>query len=444
MGMEHNGLPISLEVTQAIKEKARSDLELTEAELAEWSRKVDYVGPEMPPNWGSAQQLTLFLHTELGLKLPPSPYWGKGKVDLENGEVKTDNRALTYIASQNLEYKPLIDLIKTYRWQNRVIKYCEKWEGLAVYHDDWYFLHPSFGLASDFDNRPGAVTGRFAIKNPPLQQIPSHDDDYGLKRAFQAPPGYSVVEVDFSQLEVVILAHICHRLFGATSLLDKMAPGRDIHTETAKFVFGDILGYPEAISTALENFRKNPTTAAFRDLIKAIRYGLNYGKGSYGFGNTLFNADGTCLGEVRAQELIDALFKLDPEILDYQSYVREYITKNEGIVSLCGKWCPLPTARSRKEWERNRAWRRALNYPMQAGGQEIAALSMISAWFCEKLRKLRFKLCLQIHDSLVGYVPTKNAEEASNLVGEHMRNSIKLDCYLGAKGGYGPSLGEAK
>jgi DNA polymerase-1 len=418
--MERQGIHVDLDLAKQLDQQAAADQQEV--------HRSDAVGPEMPPNWASPQQLQMFLHTPLGLDMAPSQFWMKGKV--RDDEVKTDVRALEWLAAQNPQHRE--GLLQLIHWRRTTgcRKYFADLETHAIRHGDGWRVHPTFSVAGDADDRAGAITGRFAVKNPPLQQIPSDKkkDRYRIRRCFVAPPGHKLIVADYSQLEVVVLAHLVLRLFGSDAIAQRIAKGApDVHSATARFVFGEILGLVDP-SHPLEWYKADGKR--WRDLIKAVRYGLNYGKGSYGFANTLFNADGSALGEVAAQSMIDGLLAFDPDIAKYQAWVREFILQYHGIPSLLGKWCDLSDLLPGREWQENRAWRRALNYPMQSGAQEITAAAMIAINACPRLRRMGAKLILQVHDELILVVPEQHADEALALVVHYMITSFPLDVPL--------------
>lgn len=459
--MERHGVPFNVPAARELLAVATADRDETTAKLVGWCEELGYVAHQTggAPNWGSWQQLQPFLYGEEGLHMQPSPYWTKGGTGYDEegneiregeGTLKTDDKALTWLGNRYPEYTDGLALIRALRWQARVCNYLETWLGLAIWHDEpmfssggWWWLHPSFGLASDRDERAGAITGRFAIKNPALNQVPAHGDNYGLRKLFRAPPGYSLVVADFTQLEVVELAHICTALFGTTGLRDRMAPGQpDMHSLTTKYVFGEVLGDERLRAMAVGAVKKEAKED--RDNIKQVRYGLNYGKGPRGFGMTLFDTNGKALGEEMATKLVEALLDFDPEIRQYQAWAREKCYEWQGVASLFGRWCPLPTARAWKTSLKNRAYRRFLNYPLQAGGQEIMAAVLIAISRDDVLKKLGFTLCLTVHDEIIGMCPENNAKECTERVLHFMRTTVKLLAHLDASGDHAPSWGEAK
>jgi DNA polymerase I len=438
IGMEYRGIPIDRDKCEEVRRDFTARQEKTREELLAWSTGA---GLAEPLNWASPRQLVNFFHDTL--EMEPSPFCKRGEV--RDGKRSTDDRALEWLSGQYPEHRAGLTAVRKLRKEERFAKYAETWLKLAVPHPDGTWrLHPSFGLSNDTDDRAGAKTGRFAVKNPALQQVPSRGADAKLLKAiFAAPPGYRVVCADYSQLEIYILAHLCHRLFGTRGLLDRLAPGMpDMHSATAKYVFGEVLGHEAAHRAPLEAFKEN--LKYLRDLVKAIRYGLNYGKGDVGFGSTLFDEHGDSLGVKRAAQLVGALFKFDPEIPAYQAWVREYIERFQGIPSLLGRWCPLPNATSWKTGLRNRAWRQALNFPMQAGGQEVTGAGMIAIDNDAELRRYKFRLVLQVHDENIGLVPEEHADHATERVKWLMENAVPLDAPLQVSADHAESWGLAK
>lgn len=429
--MERHGVPVNLDICREIQAHAEADEKVTLEKLNAIAGPYD-VGE---PNWNYAAWLVELLHDRMGIS--PSPYWFRGKVKLHQGERKVDGVALDWLASINPEYRDFLNLIRAYRQQHRMANYAAGWIDLAILHTDGSWrLHPSYGMADDADPRPGARSGRFGIKNPALQQVPRDPkkDPYRLRRAFIAAPGCVLVVADYTQLEIVVLAHICHRLFGATGLVSRLAPGApDMHSSTAKYVFGDVLGTPEVLAcTDLKQFKLDAVLARFRDLVKRIRYGLAYGKGDYGFGNTLFELNaagdivGPPIGEERAGVLRNALLDMDPEMRLYFDWVWDYGKRTGMMPSLLGRWMPGVGIRSGDTWVAQRVYRQFLNWPEQAGANEIVQAAMIA---CDDHG---FTQSLQVHDELHFQIPEDRVEYSIPRIQDDMETTTKLDACLKA------------
>lgn len=288
----------------------------------------------------------------------------------------------------------------------------------------------------------------------------------------------TLLVADYSSLEIGIQGDFCLRLFDDPQLVnayrDQFDPVNpvDLHSNNARNVFGTWLEWevPEKMEVrdekgtkslivppyAGENaslipvaeFKKHPFGALLRDMIKAIWYGLAYGKGAYGF-STLEGLDGRPIGEERAQEMVDALLNAVPGMRKWFRWVDDFVRKHHGIYSLGGRWCDLsPEMETSDEWKHKRAFRRAYNFPMQATGAEIIGDAMVRVMRDKILRKLGFRTCLQVHDELVMRGPLCNVEEAQKRLVHHMRsataNGTPLLVQVEVSSDYAANYGEAK
>lgn len=459
--MERTGVPVDPERLRAIEADMAAKAGELRAELHHWA------GREI--NWNSWQQLAHWLHDEPadgGLGLALSPYYKKGEVP--DDKIATDDRALEWLAGHNPEQRHGIQTLRSLRTHERMGRYARSWLEVAIQHPDGTTrLHPSFGMATDQDTRPGAKTGRFGVKTPPLNQVPTRTDaagdlglpkdPAGIRRAFVAPPGKKLVVVDYSQLEIVLQAHCIAHLFGPDDPLVRLVrAGRDIHGPLARVAFGELAGDPVVANAVIEmrdtpkgpreynEFKIVPHLKLLRDLGKAGIYGKNYGKGKKGFATSVFLPDGSPLGDHRADLLTSGLDAMYPGTNKYQEFIREFIERHGYIVSLYNRWMPLPNARAQQRGLRNRAWRQALNYPMQAGGQEVMALALIAIHNHPRLRELELELLLVVHDEIICAVDEAGAEEALSIVEHIMVNVAALLAPLKAEGAIGDNWKDTK
>lgn len=452
------------------------EIERRQLKSGAWKEKVVKKTVYEPPTWeeekeetntiwSSPTKLRRFLHSHDpgALGLPPSPVWKKGKVKLERGEVKIDEAALDWLAARFPEHREKLKWIINLRRIRGCMKYLKK---LPLYVAPDGRVHPVCGPAGDSDDRVGAVTWRLAMKAPEGQQIPRNKkkDAYGIRKAFVAAKGNCLIVADYSALEVVILAHLCKVLFGDDQLAEMVKPGGpDIHSSNAHKIFGELLGwtvpegYPDVgklvSSFSLAAFKcdeqpeaEHPYAKYLRDLVKTVWYGLQYGKGAYGFGSSLLDAKGNPIGEERAAEIVNGLLAAVPALKWYQDWVREFILEHQGICAINGAWCDLSELvnEDADEWQIARAWRRALNYPMQAGGAAIVGAAMVAVVNDPVLRRLGFKLILQVHDELVLEGPEENADEALERVKYLMVSCFPLLVALQVSAHKGRNWMEAK
>jgi DNA polymerase-1 len=284
-----------------------------------------------------------------------------------------------------------------------------------------------------------------------------------------AQKGQVLLVADYSALEVVILADLCKRLFGDTQLVDMVAPGApDIHVENAKMVFGGYLGWTVPKQTLSEGkyvdctyagervdaipskeFKKHPYGATLRAMIKTVWYGLQYGKGAYGF-SILDGPDGKPIGEATATKMLEGIETAVPAIFKWQKWCRDFVDKFRGIYSLGGRWCPLyeETEPNAPDWLRASAYRRAYNFPMQASGAEIIGDAMLRVGRDKYIGEYGYRICLQVHDELVLRGPESNVEVCKGLVKNHMEsataNGTPLLIPLQVSAGHGVNYYEAK
>jgi DNA polymerase-1 len=446
IGMERTGCVVDPEILRDIEARMTARAAELRRDLAQW---CPWDRAEGPINWNSWVQLAAWLHNAPtddppGLGLEHSPFCKKGEV--ADDKVATDDRALEWLAGHYPEHRAPLTALRQLRQCERMARYARDWLAKALRAEDGTWrLHPTFGLASDYDTRPGAVTGRFGVKNPPLNQVPRNPakDPAGMRAAFVAPPGHRLIVVDYSQLEVVILAHLIAVLFGDDDpLVQRVRSGEDIHGPAARFIFGDLAGDESVSSIPLGEFKKRRPD--LRDLGKLGIYGKNYGKSERGFAWSTFLPDGEPLGLERARLLSTGLDRFYPGVPRYQEFIREFIERVAYIITLFGRWQPLPNAKSSRQGVRNRAWRQALNFPMQGGGQEIMALALIALAKDPELRALGYVLSLVVHDEIVGWAPEGNADRCLELVRHHMCNAVKLLVPLRAEGHHGRNWREAK
>ncbi len=403
--MEQNGFALDVAYCEKAGAQARSEEEVCLTELGKICTRLGVPTPE-EINWASPAQLVRLFHDTLGL--PPSPVWKKGRVKIDQGERKTDEAAIDWIRERSpLEVRPLLDELVRLRRIRGAIKYLGKLPGYVASDG---LVHPVSGPAQDSDDRAGTITWRLASKNPEVMQIPTDKkkDWFRIRRAFVAPPGYKLLVADETALEVVILGHILIQLFDDHQLADLSAPGApDIHSVNARLVFGKYLGWSRhgrrVDEYPLEAFKspEYPELCQLRQDIKAVWYGLMYGKSAYGFATSLRDADGNPIGEEAARKIILALYEAVPGVPRYQNYVSDYVRKNHGIPGLSGAWCDLAElTKSGNKWSIARAIRIGQNYPMQEGGARIIGDAMVRIGSNKDLNDAGLLIERQIHDEL--------------------------------------------
>lgn len=407
--MEQNGFALDTEYCVSQEGKARDEEKATLESLSRWCKDLGL----QEVNWASPTQLVSLLHGEMGL--PPSPIWKKGRVRIDQGERKLDETALEYIRNlpktSNVHKQGIDNLIKLRRIRS-AIKYLGK---LPEYVAPDGLVHAVSGPASDSDTRAGTITWRLASKNPEILQISTNPkkDWYRVRRAFIAPPGFTLIMADEKALEAVIFAHILIKLFDDHTLAELLRPGSDLHAYNAKRVFGEYLGwerYGRRVDDFPDHCFKNeeeyPELCRLRDDIKAVWYGLMYGKTPYGFATSLRDSSDNPIGLKTAEQIVKALYFALPGIPRYQGFIADYLQEHHGVPGLGGAWCDLSELMlSGDKWAIAKANRIAQNYPCQEGGARIIGHAMVEIAADPVCVAAGLKLERQVHDELDFRIP---------------------------------------
>jgi DNA polymerase-1 len=446
IAMERNGFALD---TKFCEETALVAQDQERATIEALAKHMEALGlqPEDEPNWASPTQVIELVHDKL--RMPKSPVWKKGRVKIDKGDVKMDETALEWIIAHAPPEKRglLVELIRLRRIRG-AIKYLTK---LPRFVAPDGLVHPVSGPASDDDDRSGTITWRLACKNPEIAQIPRNPkkDWFGIRKAFIAPPGHKLLVADEKALEMVILAHVLIKLFDDHLLGDLLDSGADMHAVNAKAVYGrelkwEVKGirvdeYPDAA------FKEIDELEALREDIKAISYGLNYGKSEYGFATSLRDVDGNPVGEERAKQIVGAYYAALPGLPKYMGWVRNYVLEHHGIVGLGGAWCDLSEfTKSRDEWKIKRACRVAQNYPMQEGGARIVGAAMVDIMNDPLLKEQGLLLERQIHDELDFRFPEGADQDLIKGQVKKWMTAYPLTVKLGVSMGVGDTWAAAK
>ena len=262
-------------------------------------------------------------------------------------------------------------------------------------------------------------TGRLSSTDPNLQNIPIRTEEgRRIRQAFVAPPGKKILAVDYSQIELRIMAH----LSADEGLLSAFAQGRDIHSATAAEVFG---GNAESVSVD------------DRRAAKAINFGLIYGMSAFGLAKQLN------IGRTEAQAYVDLYFSRYPGVKAYMDETRELARQQGYVETVFGRRLYLPEIKSRNAQRRKYAERTAINAPMQGTAADIIKRAMIEidAWLHATAAPAR--MIMQVHDELVFEVDEMVVEEYATEIAARMGSVVELKVPLVAASGVGVNWDEA-
>ncbi|NRG03603.1 DNA polymerase I, partial [Vibrio coralliilyticus] len=337
-------------------------------------------------NMNSPKQLQAILFEKMGLpvvKKTPS------------GTPSTNEEVLQELA---LDY-PLPKLILEYRGLAKL---------KSTYTDKLpKMINPETGRVHTSYHQAVTATGRLSSTDPNLQNIPIRNDEgRRIRQAFIAQHGYKIMAVDYSQIELRIMAH----LSGDKALLDAFQQGKDIHAATAAEIIGvDI----EQVS------------AEQRRRAKAVNFGLIYGMSAFGLAKQL----GIPRGE--AQQYMDTYFERYPGVMQYMEDTRSAAAEQGYVETIFGRRLHLPEIKSRNGMRRKAAERAAINAPMQGTAADIIkkAMLLVDEWI-ESQGQGRVKLLMQVHDELVFEVQESALAEIESKVQELMESAAQLDVPL--------------
>lgn len=350
-------------------------------------------------NLSSPKQLQAILFEKMGLPVLKKTPSGAPST---NEEVLQD-LALDYpLPKVILEYRGLAKLKSTYT--DKLPK----------------MINPTTGRVHTSYHQAVTATGRFSSTDPNLQNIPIRNEEgRRIRQAFVAPHGWKILAVDYSQIELRIMAH----LSGDQALLDAFSQGKDIHSATAAEVMGvDI----EQVSS--EQRRR----------AKAVNFGLIYGMSAFGLAKQL----GIPRGE--AQGYMDKYFERYPGVMQYMEDTRSNAAEQGFVETLEGRRLHLPEIKSRNGMRRKAAERAAINAPMQGTAADIIkkAMLLVDEWI-QAEGDGKVKLLMQVHDELVFEVEESVLSEVESKVQKLMESAADLNVPLVAEAGHGDNWDQA-
>ena len=347
-------------------------------------------------NLNSPQQLGEALFDKLGL--PPRKKTKRG--------YSTDAETLESLRP----YSPVVDDILQYRTYSKL---------LSTYVDGLLkALGPDGRIHSTFIQTE-ARTGRISSTEPNLQNIPIRTElGSRLRGYFVAGEGQTLVDADYSQIELRILAHIT----GDEAMRQAFLSGADIHRSTAAKIY---------------HLPEDAVTHELRSAAKAINFGIMYGKGAFSLSKDL----GVSVKEADAflKTYLDTFPKVDGYMQDCIAHAKE-----KGYVeTLFGRRRPLPELASSNFQVRASGERMARNTPIQGTAADIIKLAMVHVWQRLRAEGLKARLLLQVHDELIVEAPDEEVAQVRQILKQEMEQVVQYSVPLTAEVGTGRTWLEA-
>ena len=348
-------------------------------------------------NINSPKQLGEIMFGKLGL-----PHGKKTKTGWStNADVLEKLRYEYPIVNAALEYRQYAKLKSTYA------------DGLLKAIDPDGRVHTSFQMTV-------TATGRLSSTEPNLQNIPTRTDlGSEIRRMFVPADGCVLVDADYSQIELRLLAHIA----GDETMRESFLAGGDFHAETAAKVF---------------HVARKDVTHEMRRSAKAVNFGIVYGISAFSLSQDI----GVSVAEAKAY--MEAYFATFPGVRKYMDEVVEKAKAAGYVETLFHRRRDLPELKSSNFNMRSFGERVALNMPIQGTAADVMKLAMVAVHRRLKAENLRARLVLQVHDELIVECPESEAETVAKLLTEEMENVVRLSVPLTADAHWGKNWLEAK
>ncbi len=355
-------------------------------------------------NVGSPKQLGEILFDELGLAMPDGkkPSTGKTGAYSTGADVLEDLATIHDLPRRILDWRQLAKLKSTYTdaLQDHINK-------------DTGRVHTSYSIA-------GANTGRLASTDPNLQNIPVRSEEgRRIREAFIAEDGKVLVSLDYSQIELRILAHVA----GIEELKQAFRDGVDIHALTASEMF---------------NVPLEEMTSDIRRQAKAINFGVIYGISGFGLARNLR------IPREQAQGFIDRYFERFPGIRDYMDDTVKFAKEHGYVQTLFGRKINTPEINA-KGPQAGFAKRAAINAPIQGTAADVIRRAMIR--MPDAIKGQPAKMLLQVHDELLFEVEDGAQDKLIETARDVMENAsdpaVKLDVKLAVEAGQGANWAAA-
>lgn len=248
------------------------------------------------------------------------------------------------------------------------------------------------------------TTGRLSSAEPNLQNIPVREEEgKSLRGLFTARDGYTLVSADYSQIELRLLTHFS----GDSRMLELYRNGEDIHTRTAAEVFGVPV---------------SEVTSKMRREAKVVNFGIIYGMSDYGLSQSLKCSVST------ARKYMETYFERFSSIKPYFDSIVQNAKKTGYTTTLLGRVRYIPELASPNYMTRQFGERAAMNMPLQGSAADIIKLAMVDV--AARLKGLKSRLILQIHDELIVEADDKEVDTVKAVLKESMENCVSLSVPL--------------
>lgn len=349
-------------------------------------------------NINSPKQLGVILFEKLGIP--------GGKKTKSGYSTKAD-----ILEKLSSKYEIVRSVLNYRTYQKLKSTYCDSFGALV--NPETHRIHSVF-------HQTGTVTGRISSSEPNMQNIPTRTElGRELRKMFTAKEGCLLVDADYSQIELRVLAHLSQD----KTMIEAFKNGEDIHAVTAS----KILNIP------IDQLTKEERASA-----KAINFGIVYGMGEY----TLSQDLGISFKQAKAY--MDEYFNKYHGVRDYMDNLKKTAHETGYVKTLMNRIRYIPELKSSAAAMRGYGERAAMNTPVQGSAADIIKLAMVRVYNRLKEENLEAKLILQVHDELIIESPEHELDKVKAILRKEMENAIKLDVPLVVDMAVGKSWFDAK
>lgn len=369
-------------------------------QIAEVERSIRDLAGDETFNIGSPMQLSHVLFDVMGLPT-------KGLKKTKHGYYSTNAKVLSDLARDH----EIVRLILDWREKSKI---------KSTYLDTLGPLRRGDGRVHTTYNQTITATGRLSSSDPNLQNIPTRSElGRTVKTAFSAGEGSVFLAVDYSQIELRLLAH----LSGDEHLVRAFNEGEDFHAETAARVFG------------VPVFEVTPD---LRSRAKAVNFGIVYGQQAYGLSQSLH------ISMAEARDMIDRYYEAYPGVRTFLDNVVARAKQTGYAETMYGRRRHIPELKAKNPQLRGFGERTAMNHPMQGTAADIIKIAM--ACVSRRLEEEGFAahMILQVHDELDFECPTDEVERLTTMVRDVMEHVVDLRVPLIAEASTGITWADAK
>ena len=367
------------------------------SEMIEETQQMIYDDAGHEFNISSPKQLGTVLFDELGLPAKKKTKSGYST----NAEVLEELRSQSPIVDNVLKYRQYTKLNSTY-----VVGLLDK-------------IAPD-GRIHTWFRQTETRTGRISSTEPNMQNIPVRTElGAKMRKFFTAPPGKTLVDADYSQIELRVMAHLC----GDKNMIDAFNSGEDIHTSTAAQVFDipSIMVTPEMRSAA-----------------KAVNFGIIYGIGAFSLSKDI----NTSVAQAK-KYIADYLARFS-KVKEFMDATVDNAVRDGAVTTMFGRKRRIPELASSNKMLQAAGKRIAMNPPVQGTAADLIKIAMINVYRRLKAEKIDAKLILQVHDELILESAVDCADRAAEILREEMQNVCEMKVPLAVDVHTGYSWYDAK